>query len=105
MNDFFSDNELSEIFRKRLNAPNLVSLFEPMEVGWVCPIDSTHEITWSEFKGHVWCFQCQKDYFTLLCPKKMNPYTTTVVLKKEIKMMKPEMDKWSVEKYNKSLDF
>lgn len=27
-----------------------------------CPKNPTHETTWSEFEGRIWCFKCKKDY-------------------------------------------
>ena len=96
MNDFYSDSELGNLFGLR---PNGIAIFEPIELGWLCPVDKHHETTWSEFKQHIWCYQCEKDYFTLLCPKKMNPFTTAEILKKETEAVADEMAKWSLEKY------
>src|SRR4030043_400158 len=97
MNDFYSDNDLGKIFGSRSTSASAV--FDAMELGWVCPIDAIHEITWSEFQQHIWCYECRKDYFTLLCPKQMNPFTTSIILKKETEQMAPEMAKWTLEKY------
>lgn len=95
-NDFYSDDELAKLFGKRVEA---VSLFSPQELGWACPVDPKHEIEWSEFCGHIWCYTCRKDYFSLLCPKQLNPFTTAEILKKELATMKPLMAQWTLEKY------
>lgn len=78
-----------------------IILFDAMELGWVCPKDKNHRITWSEFKDHVWCYQCKKDYFTLLCPKKMNPFTTEMILAKEIHNVKKIKKGWTLDRYQK----
>jgi len=96
MNDFYSDKQLKKLFGMR---PSGIAIFEPMELGWVCPIKPEHEIGWSEFNKHIWCYQCKKDYFTLLCPKQMNPFTTKRILQKEIEQMAKEISKWTLEKY------
>lgn len=97
MNKFYTDKELENLFGRR--PTGAISLFYPMELGWVCPVDKHHELAWSEFKDHLWCWQCKMDYFSLLCPKKMNPFTTEDILKKETEMVKDLMDRWTLEKY------
>jgi hypothetical protein len=89
MNDFYSGK------------PFGIAIFDPMELGWVCPIDKSHRIDWSEFNCHVWCYECRKDYFTLLCPKQMNPFTTPKILKEETGKLQSEMDKWTMARYKK----
>ena len=96
MNNIYTDWELSDLFGKR---PEGQPLFEPAELGWVCPINPSHEITWSEFSAHLWCYDCLMDYFTLLCPKQMNPFTTENILKEETVLMAPLMEFWTLEKY------
>lgn len=96
MNNFYSDAELGNLFGLR---PEGISIFEPMELGWLCPINKQHEITWSEFNDHIWCYQCKKDYFTLLCPKEMNPCTTPEIVKKETANVADEMSEWTLDKY------
>uniref|UniRef100_A0A6M3LEB9 Uncharacterized protein n=1 Tax=viral metagenome TaxID=1070528 RepID=A0A6M3LEB9_9ZZZZ len=35
----------------------------PQELGYCCPKGHTGDyLTWSEFKEHIWCFKCKKDY-------------------------------------------
>lgn len=38
-----------------------IPLFEPDELGYLCPNNHKHQITWSEYKRHIWCFQCKED--------------------------------------------
>ena len=96
-NDFYTDEQLKEKFGLRIT--DAIPLFEPAELGWNCPINKHHKIVWSEFEKHIWCYDCQKDYFTLLCPKEVNPYTTVNMVEEELIRMKPLMDEWTLEKY------
>lgn len=97
-NDFYSDYELASIFGRR---PIGTGLFEPIELGWVCPEDHTHETTWSEFNKHIWCYQCKKDYFTLICPKMLTTFTSEIILKKETEKLWPLIKEWNIEKYKR----
>jgi len=72
-----------------------------MELGWICPKSSGHYITWSEFVSHIWCYQCERDFFTLLCPKQINPYTTWKVLEYEMIAVAPEVAEWTLERYKR----
>lgn len=61
-----TDDQLAEKFGRR---PDGQPLFEPCEWGYRCP--EGHRgllITWSEFKGHIWCHRCQLDYPSESCP-------------------------------------
>jgi len=100
MNDFYSDKELELLFGKReTEIKDAIILFDAAELGWLCPVDPAHDITWSEFNEHIWCYDCQKDYFSLLCPKGMNPHTTQTIVKKETQKIQAEVKKWTLEKY------
>lgn len=96
MNNFYDDKELEALFGRR---PEGISIFEPQELGWVCPIDAKHTITFSEFREHIWCYNCDMDYFTLLCPKILTPETTEKILRKETELMAPLMAGWTLDKY------
>ena len=102
MNKFHTDEELKALFGMRIGEPSLfglIALFEPAELGWCCPKNKKHEIAWSEFTSHIWCYDCLEDFFTLLCPKAMNPSTTETILREETEKMAPLMSKWTIEKY------
>ena len=36
-------------------------IFFPQEFGYRCP-KGHHNLQWSEFKEHIWCYECKKDY-------------------------------------------
>lgn len=38
-----------------------IPIDEPMELGYRCPKGHAN-ITWSEFKEHIWCYKCKKDF-------------------------------------------
>ena len=97
MNKFYTDIELESLFGRR--PTDGIPLFGAMELGWVCPIEHDHYIDWSEFKDHIWCYDCSKDFFTLLCPKRMNPYTTESILEEEIESVAALVAEWTLEKY------
>lgn len=95
-NAFYADQQLTELFGKR---PEGIPLLDAFELGWACPVNPKHKITFSEFKAHIWCYSCQRDYFTLLCPKRMNPFISEDILREETEMMAPLMAKWTLWKY------
>ena len=95
-NDFYTDIELEALFGKRVEG---IPLFDAFELGWACPKNSKHRITYSEFRDHIWCYDCKKDFFSLLCKKQMNPFTTENILKEEIELLKAEMATWTLQKY------
>lgn len=99
MNKFYTDKELESLFGRR--PTDGIPLFDAMELGWVCPKDSEHHITWSEFRGHVYCYLCEVDYYTLLCSKRMNPYTTESVLREETERVAELMNEWTLERYKR----
>lgn len=63
-NDRMSDDELKETYGLRNEGKSANILFEPQEMGYRCPKGhgSGEGITWSEFKEHIWCYRCEKDY-------------------------------------------
>ena len=55
-----TDVQLAKEYGKRQSGQ---PLDEPQELGYVCPKGHTGDyLTWSEFKEHIWCFKCKKDY-------------------------------------------
>jgi len=60
-----SDRQLAQKYGRR---PEGVALFEPMEYGYRCPEGHCGAaIYWSEFKEHIWCYECKLDYPTETC--------------------------------------
>jgi len=94
-NDIYSGYQLQKLFGMRSGA----ALFTAMELGWVCPVDKTHNIGWSEFNQHLYCEECDKDYFTFLCKKAKNQHTTTAIYQQELKKFSKQLQYWTVEKY------
>lgn len=33
----------------------------PKVYGIQCPKDKAHKLHWSEFEGHIWCYDCKED--------------------------------------------
>ena len=97
MNKFYTDTELEKLFGRRPG--DGLALFWPMELGWVCPTGENHWLEWSEFKDHVWCVACEVDYFSPLCPKRMNPHTTESILREESESVAELMNEWTLERY------
>ena len=63
-----TDEQLAEQFGRR---PHGIPLFEPYEYGYRCPKGHRGvDISWSEFKEHIWCHKCGLDYPTKDCPIK-----------------------------------
>ena len=68
-----TDKQLEEQYGRRFptEAKGIVILDEPTELGYRCPRSHKwNDITWSEFKKHIWCYKCQLDYPSALCPMK-----------------------------------
>ena len=100
MNHIYTDKDLTNLFGRRGDGGT--ALFQPIEIGWCCPVDENHETTWSEFFQHIWCLDCEIDYFTWLCPKKYipgHPHQSKSVVEEEIEEMRPLMAEWNLERY------
>lgn len=61
MNGGFTDEQLKEKYGLRHGGKSCTPLFEPQEYGYRCPKGHSN-ITWSEFKDHIWCYKCEIDY-------------------------------------------
>ena len=98
MNHIYSDKQLTDLFGNRGKG---TALFEPVELGWLCPEDENHLTTWAEWNQHIWCLDCEIDYFTLLCPKRYIPThpQSKSVVEAEIEKMKDLMGEWTLERY------
>ena len=57
--DLLREKRLKKKFGMRRADGN--PLFEPQELGYRCSKGHSY-ITWSEFKEHIWCYECKKDY-------------------------------------------
>jgi len=45
-----------------------IAIFEPTEMGYLCPEKHrASDLSWSEFKDHIWCCVCEKDYKSADC--------------------------------------
>ena len=59
MNDRYTDEQLAKKYGRRKTGG--IPLFEPQELGYRCSKGHSY-ITWSEFKDHIWCYECNQDY-------------------------------------------
>lgn len=53
-----------EICGKR---PDGIPIDQPSELEYYCPENRGHEIHWSEYNYFIWCFDCNKDYPSIIC--------------------------------------
>lgn len=68
MNDIIkADLKISQVLP--LRPPGMTPLFWPSEEGYVCPVCGAvgEALYWSEYRGMLWCYTCQKDYPSCLC--------------------------------------
>ena len=62
------------------------AVFEPSELGYLCPKKHrASNIQWSEFKEHIWCCVCEKDYPSKDCLLQIPDYWTETDWEKHIK--------------------
>lgn len=53
----------------------------PAELGFVCPNKGkTHHLEWSEYRGFIWCEQCDVDYPSCLCVPDLSKATTIFLI-------------------------
>lgn len=64
-----TDRELEQQFGRR---PTGQPFDYPQELGYICPKEHGGDwLAWSEFKEHIWCYKCKKDYhYALDCQLK-----------------------------------
>jgi hypothetical protein len=64
------------------------SVFQPVELGYVCPICNTEseDLRFSEYNGFLWCPKCDLDIPSCLCKKYPEPNISHRVLPKRIKV-------------------
>src|SRR3990167_7580562 len=57
------DEELAKVYGRRDLPKGAIPFDQPQELGYCCPEGHTGDyLEWSEFKEHIWCGKCQKDY-------------------------------------------
>ena len=55
-----TDEQLEKEYGRR---PEGQAVDYPQELGYICPKGHGGDyLTWSEFKEHIWCWECGKDY-------------------------------------------
>ncbi len=65
-----TDEQIAQKFGRRDFPEGSVAFDEPSELGYQCPKGhKMDELTWSEFKYHLWCYVCKIDYPSEDCPK------------------------------------
>jgi hypothetical protein len=71
-NDKYTDAELKERYGLRNEGKHFTAIDQPSELGYSClkGKHGEHEITWSEFNQHIWCYKCNIDYLSFDCPIK-----------------------------------
>ena len=57
-----TDEQLEKEYGRRDLPLGAVIFDYPQELGYICPKGHGDYLTWSEFKDHIWCYECHKDY-------------------------------------------
>ena len=58
-----TDGQLTKEYGRRDLPEGAVPFDQPQELGYICPKGHGGDyLTWSEFKEHIWCYKCQRDY-------------------------------------------
>ncbi len=88
-----NDKQLREQFGIRLGGQ---PFDYPGELGYRCPEGHTGDyLNWSEFREHIWCYKCQKDYhYALDCRLKRMCWMSDEQWKEFIERlpMKPQIE-------------
>jgi len=67
MNKRYTDKQLGKKYGFRLKKGEaVIPIDNPAELGYRCPKGHSN-IDWSEFKKHIWCYQCKMDFYYASC--------------------------------------